>query len=337
MNENMNENTNENMAYVTCQICGIRKRELNSHIRMHNITMQEYKESFPNSPTICQESSNLKSQKIRASVASRPPITEETRAKMAKSRSKRWENLKSEMGEEAYFLMKRENAAKMRDKKGSNFKHSESTKEKMRGPRPQSRRPKTDEEKIKLSEAAKRRPTHSPHSDETKIKMKLAWEKRKSNTQAYNQYIQQLKDKMTTPESITRIRNAVSNRLSNPAYSQKQFDTKPELAFQRFVESYNISFIKQYVIKTNIGNFTYDFFLPDLSIIVEIDGEYWHSKTLEQINRDKLKSKIAANEGYTLARISDSDFRPDIIFNSKQYLIDHNKDIISKRLSRFSV
>ena len=325
----------ENITYVICQICGAHKRELNGHIRMHSITMQNYKLSFPTAQIICQEAKELKSVGVKSSVANRPPVSAETRLKMSKSRSHRWQLLKEEMGEEKYLVMKQENAAKMRERKGANFKHSESTKQKMRGPRPHASRPKTAEEKLKCSEAAKRRPARGPHTEKTIANMKLAWVRRKSNKLTYAKYVENTRKRMTTPDAIGRIRRAVSKRLSNPIYAQKQFDTKPELKFQKFLEQANIAFTKQYIIETVNGNWTYDFYIPSLLMLVEIDGEYWHSKSLEQVNRDKIKSNVAGLAGYKLARISDKDFRPEIIFYSHQELTTHNGNMLANRYLKF--
>jgi very-short-patch-repair endonuclease len=325
----------QNISFVICEICKAQKRELNGHLKMHKISSETYQKLFPNSPIMCREVTDMKSSSISKSIKNRPPITEITRKKMAIARSKRWEQLKSDLGEEAYYTLKREATVHMRSLKGNNFTHSEETKQKMRGPRPNACKPKSEETKIKLSIAAKSRPIRSKHTPETIQKMKEAWERRKLDKETYEKYIQNLSACRSTPESIVKIRNNVVKRLSNPTLVQKQYDTKPELKFQKFLELYNIAYDKQYIISTSNGSWTYDFILLDKNILVEIDGEYWHAKSLEQINRDKIKSKLARENGFSLARISDKNFNPDIIFESIDKIWDQNDKILSTRLLRF--
>lgn len=325
----------ENISYVICRICGLRKRELNGHLRVHSITSKDYLNEFPNAIIMCEELSIQKGNKIRETIPNRPPVSLETREKMAKAKAASWQKLRGELGDEAYFELKRNQAKAMRDRKGENWKHSEETKEKMRGPRPHAKRPHSDETKQKLKEAAKNRLSRGPHSPETIEKMKEAWSKRKENEQEYAEYINKLKERMTTPEAIARVRNNVAKRLENPNMAQRQFDTKPEKMFQLFLEDNNINYTKQHKIITDNGTWTYDFFLPDMNILVEIDGEYWHSKSKEIINRDIIKGKIAKNNKLLLVRITDIDFKPAIIFESEDQIINHNSDIINKRLSLF--
>jgi very-short-patch-repair endonuclease len=128
------------------------------------------------------------------------------------------------------------------------------------------------------------------------------------------------------------MRNITSNRLSNPFYKQKLYDTKPELKFQSFLEFNEIEFSKQFVISTDIGKFTYDFYIPLFNMIVEIDGEYWHSKSIEQINRDLFKMKIANKRDFVILRLSDKDYRPELIFESLDNIENHNIQLIESRL-----
>ena len=303
---------------------------------MHNISSIDYQKQFPNSPIMCQEVIDMKSKSISASSKNKPPVTDETKRKMAIKCSARWKQLKDEMGEEAYYAMKRKTAEDMRAAKGDNFQHSEETKQKMRGPRPNAKHKKSDETKRKLSDAAKRRPIRGEHKPETIEKMKAAWERRKLDTAVYDLYIKETSARMTTPESVARMRDNVAKRLSNPDLAQKQYDTKPELEFKRFLDLHDIKYNCQHIIPTTTGSWTYDFIIIDKNILVEIDGEYWHTKSKEQVNRDIIKSKIARDNGYILARISDKDFNLNIIFESADKIWDQNNKILSARLLKFT-
>ncbi len=74
---------------MICQICYQQKRELNGHLRTHNISSQDYQNKFPGAQIMCQESKELKSVGILKSIPNKPPISDATRKKMSKSRSKR--------------------------------------------------------------------------------------------------------------------------------------------------------------------------------------------------------------------------------------------------------
>jgi very-short-patch-repair endonuclease len=123
-------------------------------------------------------------------------------------------------------------------------------------------------------------------------------------------------------------------RLKDPKYYQKQFDTKIELQFKNFLESHHLAYEGQFVLQTAIGQFCFDFYIPGSNMLVEIDGEYWHSKSCEQINRDRLKLKLAHKAGYLCVRISDQDWRPEIIFQSPDSINLHNTQLITSRLEK---
>lgn len=94
--------------------------------------------------------------------------------------------------------------------------------------------------------------------------------------------------------------------------------------------------LHQYIVEKEgsyAGAWLYDFYLPDLNMLVEVDGEYWHSKSKEQINKDKIKTKIASELSYDFCRISDSDFRPELIFESRESRAKNNSNIIKNRLT----
>jgi len=55
----------------------------------------------------------------------------------------------------------------------------------------------------------------------------------------------------------------------------------------------------------------FDFYLPDLNILIEADGDFWHYSEWAEKNghtkRDKTKSKWAIDNGYKLIRLRESD------------------------------
>lgn len=322
-------------THVKCMICGAIKKELNGHIRMHNMSADDYKKQFPNALMSSVSSKLAKLNGIKGKKRKKPNFSQEDLERRRQTLKNKWARLKEEMGEEAYFKMKKKNADKMRAAKGPEYTHSENTKEKMRGPRLHVRGKKFSKEHCdKLSIAAKTRPSKT-RSQQTKEKMSDAWKRRKADIETYQKYIEGVRNRMTTPEALYRIRENVSKRLQNPALSQKQFNTSIEIKFQKWLESKNISYIHQYQLSVKSGIFTYDFFLVDLRLLVEIDGEYWHRKSLEQINRDRLKLNIAKTENLMCVRISDSDWNTNVIFLSPDEIDEHNNKIIQSRINHF--
>jgi len=91
-------------------------------------------------------------------------------------------------------------------------------------------------------------------------------------------------------------------------------ETKPELEFKRLLEANNIKYIFQYPIRWKCGwKKWYDFYIPAVNTLIEIDGIYWHGKGLlyEQLNNqqqktrsnDIIKNELAKNNNYSLVRI----------------------------------
>jgi very-short-patch-repair endonuclease len=58
-----------------------------------------------------------------------------------------------------------------------------------------------------------------------------------------------------------------------PPQNNKICDTKPELAVEAVLRSCNINYQKQ----CPIGPYQFDFFLKDYGLLIEVQGEYWHS------------------------------------------------------------
>jgi G:T-mismatch repair DNA endonuclease (very short patch repair protein) len=93
-------------------------------------------------------------------------------------------------------------------------------------------------------------------------------------------------------------------------------DTKPELAFAEQMDKLGISYKKQFVIqfgRIGIDRFrhAYDFHLLDTNILVEIDGDYWHSKP-GAVERDSECDRVASDRGYHVIRIRTSNLKQSL-------------------------
>jgi very-short-patch-repair endonuclease len=107
-----------------------------------------------------------------------------------------------------------------------------------------------------------------------------------------------------SPEEKARRNKIDVERGVNNYFNRRMYGTKPELHFKRWLEDNNIRYTEQY---RKVGNgHPYDFFLNGRNLIVEIDGNYWHSKKDQRI-KDKRYAQDAIDKGYDIIRINTKD------------------------------
>jgi len=138
--------------------------------------------------------------------------------------------------------------------------------------------------------------------------------------------------------SKTRIERGVAKGHNNPMFGKahteealrKIFDkrsmTRPEQQLKEILEELHITYKSQFFINTGDRTFSYDFYLPDHNIIIEVDGDYWHggpgvSKYWHGVEvtkeTDILKDIVAQQRGYTIVRLWESQLNTD-----KKLIID---------------
>lgn len=127
-------------------------------------------------------------------------------------------------------------------------------------------------------------------------------------------------------KSDTELNNSDSKifycsvKCLNLVRSQKAFEmrkntgTKPELKFADLLKLHNIDYCVQYWVNWKRGwKKWYDFYLPNIDTLIEVDGTYWHGKNIEDSmlnaqqtktrKNDKLKNQMAIDQNYKLIRI----------------------------------
>jgi very-short-patch-repair endonuclease len=214
------------------------------------------------------------------------------------------------------------------------YRHAPETIAKMRGPRPSFQgRPKSDAHKENLSKSRRGR-KFQPHSPETIAKMQQAWERRKANEETYAAYVQGVSERMSSPEAQKRMRDRTAALIQQGNHNGKSKDTGIELDLKEYLDGAGLAYEHQFVVDTRKGAFTFDFFITSLHLLVEVDGEYWHAKSLEVWNRDKLKQRLASELGFTVARISDQDWHPEIIHESQDTIKASSDAILERRRQR---
>ena len=118
------------------------------------------------------------------------------------------------------------------------------------------------------------------------------------------------KKKLTREEIIKR--NIERSKKPHPKYGTSKLEKK---FAKEFLEKLGIKYEEQFEAK-DIKRF-YDFYLPDYRVLLECDGDFYHSygKVYEEMNPmqkrnarvDEIKNEWAALHGYPLIRIWEHD------------------------------
>jgi len=121
----------------------------------------------------------------------------------------------------------------------------------------------------------------------------------------------------------------------NGNIGKKHYSSKLENKFEdNILKPLNIEYKKFFKIKS--FKYFYDFYIPQYNIIIEVDGDFFHSnpkfypngpiyKTqIENNLRDQLKTQAALNNGYKLLRFWESDINNNIL-EVKKILLENCK------------
>jgi len=152
----------------------------------------------------------------------------------------------------------------------------------------------SNETRLKLSKAGKGRKLSKEHiektrqfhlgrkrSEETKQKMKDVWDKR------------------TAEERYLHLEPAhKAARLANPS--------SIEIAIRQVLDSLGID----YLIEQKIGPYWPDILISDRNLVIECDGEYWHSVPGCK-EKDAERDRYFEEKGYKVVRIPECEIRKD--------------------------
>lgn len=148
-------------------------------------------------------------------------------------------------------------------------------------------------------------------SEETKQKQSKAAKKRLIHGHTGHIHSEASKDKM---------RQSTLYMIKSGKFKQTQ--TKPHIEMKKILTELDIAFQEEYAIKY----WSFDFYLTDFHVLIEVDGDYYHSnpkyykkpKTKTQkINayRDKKKNQFCQDNNHALIRIWEDD-----IINNREYI-----------------
>jgi very-short-patch-repair endonuclease len=154
--------------------------------------------------------------------------------------------------------------------------------------------------------------------------------------------VQPIKNKNIKP--TIKKSSSVKRKRRHKEYGTSKLEEK----FARdFLDKLKVNYVYQFKAES-IGRY-YDFYLPDNGLIIEVDGDYWHSKGLvyeemtptQKKNRrvDKQKDHWALINGIPILRIWESDINkhPEKVMETlkeRLYLSKGEKEIKERKKYR---
>lgn len=157
----------------------------------------------------------------------------------------------------------------------------------------------TKKSKNKISESLKGRnkpPRSKEHCDalSKSLSGRVAWNKDKKmkqhmNNETYNEYVEKMR------------KNGIKGRLSCSVG-----DTKIEKKMENFLIYNSVLYVKQHKYKLGIA----DFWLPEYNVIIECDGDYWHSLP-RIVKRNKIQNKWLESNDYIVLRFTETQINKD--------------------------
>jgi very-short-patch-repair endonuclease len=145
------------------------------------------------------------------------------------------------------------------------------------------------------------------HTEETKNKIsKLAKERIKKRPELIENLSKAFKEKMKDPEFKHKMMEHLNN-IQSP--------TSIELAVAKVFDNMGINYESQKIIGPCIA----DFYLPDINLVVECDGDYWHNLP-KTIKKDKWRDNWLRKNGYEIVRIPEHEIKQDVYLSVKKAL-----------------
>jgi G:T-mismatch repair DNA endonuclease (very short patch repair protein) len=148
----------------------------------------------------------------------------------------------------------------------------------------------------------------------------------------YNHILEHVSQKRSK-KIIDKISNTKKQQWETGKIGKKKYKpSKLEKTFTNILDLLEINYETSYYIK-DIKAF-YDVYLPEYNILIEVDGDFWHSNPLKYPNgpinkcqiqnvaRDKIKSQWALDNGYKLLRFWENDINNNIL-RVKQILLEN--------------
>lgn len=305
---------------IACMVCGQMFPQITgTHLKLHDLTLSEYKTKFPDSPIVSKEVREKNRDAllgIKRSEESKKKISQGRRGIRPKAHPRY---------QKGAWSPTKETRKKMGDARRGRT-HTEETKQKIgdahRGvpetPQAIENNRLAKLEYWKNNESPKLGTSlHEEHKDKISKGMRafnesLSPEYREERRQRLISYA---KGKKRTPEQRERYRKARLKYIEeHPDEWQRFSETKLELEFKAWCEELDIECWPQYFMHHEGQAHPFDFYLPEYKILVECDGPlHWElpwfatddpQKFLEsQQTQDQFWTQVAEQRGYTVIRL----------------------------------
>ncbi len=146
-------------------------------------------------------------------------------------------------------------------------------------------------------------PRHTQkHSEESNLKNRLAHLGKQIKPRIERNCLYCNKIMLLTEKQS--IKRKFCSYACNNAKMQKR-NTSIELKIKEFLKENNINFTEQYILK---NRFIFDFYIKGTNILIECDGDYWHSLP-KRIKLDKEKDITAIENGFKVIRLKEIEIR----------------------------
>lgn len=291
---------------VECELCKKSFRKIiGNHLeKIHSMKFHEYVEKFPTALTMPKDMREEEQKRLKDS---NPMHDVETKGKVSKALKGR-----------TFSVEHRSKISKSRIGKPTRFgEHTIETKNKI-------------SLALKGKMAGEKNPMFGISlvaSAETIQKRKDTKTKRQKEGKIYKT----LKGKKLNLTKEQRLNRSIKRSLYLKNNPTNKSNTDIEIKFKEYIVQLGINYEQQYILNTEVGSWLFDFYLPSTNMLVEIDGEYWHSSKY-QINRDILKEKTALEHNFCFVRISSKNLDFDIIHKPLDFIKEHNREILERRL-----
>lgn len=174
----------------------------------------------------------------------------------------------------------------------------------------------SEETKEKIRAAALRRdPETRKHSQETKDKIAAANTRRRGvvkfshAVKAKLSAIQKERHRLNPRSNETRLKLSLALKnnpkvIAHHAAMQASSPTSIERAVHQLLTVLNVQFIAPMA----IGPYLADVFVPSKNLVIECDGDYWHTRPGAQ-ERDRRKDSYYRASGYTIVRLWEHEIK----------------------------
>lgn len=123
-----------------------------------------------------------------------------------------------------------------------------------------------------------------------------------------------LQGRVLSQESRAKISAALTGRKLNPEHAERFLGywrqhsgrTSIEVAVARVLDALGVMYEEQ----KPFGYYTADFYIPSQNLVIECDGDYWHSLP-GRSGHDRRKDTFLRNRGYRVVRLTETDINAD--------------------------